>query len=352
MPRSSSFRGFFRSRRSTGEKSPSEDFAAKTSKLTAPTGEGDGVPLSDRRSLQTTREYPESKSGHESKTSTPLKRALTEGNDPIDSGASPIFELSTTTQVDQDEPRSSRTLIPAAQTPTPGTRFFAQVREYGLLKNPAAHPTRQDAEHNSKTIASNIFDSRDPLSNGIREYVDAKIAKVLHGTERRDGPSGDGSALLTAKIYLNPDTPITSSTALSGDVVVDAGIFEGAKRLGPFHLTASSLTYNLQWAIIALVALVVLVAAFSGPKTLFLMLWKMSVVLLGYRMLGKMLGWEDDMSEDVIMASVSYVAILVWSQICGAFDRRLKLRIEGDVADEASHQVEDAIARRLDDHQK
>jgi len=62
-------------------------------------------------------------------------------------------------------------------------------------------------------------------------------------------------------------------------------------------------------------------SAFIGPKTLFITVWRLSVALLAYFVVGHLLGWQKKARPDLLLAPVFHAATILHNIICDAVDQ-------------------------------
>lgn len=241
--------------------------------------------------------------GDEPRTSA-LGRSFTAVHGPGDSSASQLTKISMIGQADQEEYQRSQVFTSIEQAPVSGTQSRPRTLKYPLLTYSAPFSAGQNTDTNLQAVATNIFDNRDPLSNRIREHVDAKIAEARHNDKHTNDCIIGTPLAFPAKPSLktSTDSPIPGTTAERIDARID--ILSGPQHIGPLKIPVPPLIHNLQRAIIMFLSLAFFVAALVGPRTLFLMLWRVSVVLLGYHILGRMLGWKHKAKEDLLLAPV------------------------------------------------
>ncbi|KAJ4992450.1 hypothetical protein SVAN01_02159 [Stagonosporopsis vannaccii] len=171
-------------------------------------------------------------------------------------------------------------------------------------------------------FASNIFDSQDSLSIGIREYVDSKIAETLHGH------SCHGSHRTSVDA---PANHIKSGLPPLKRLPVAMHILHGVKHFGPFAFMYGSNTYHLQLGIIGIYMLVVLFATFIGPKTLCITIWRLAIALLTYGIAGRLLMWNHGAQDDLLLAPVLYIAGSVYNAVCDVLDQFGALHVQPNV---------------------
>lgn len=295
--RSTSIRSLLGFRRA-GRKTPN-----MSSKPVSPVEKWNLTSQSFCQSLYTAREYQERMSGDEPKTYA-SGRSFAAGHDPGDSSASQLTKISMIGQADQEEYQRSQVFTSIEPAPVSGTQSRPRTLKYSLLTYSAPSSAGQNIDTNLQAFATNIIGDRDPLGTGIREYIDAKIAEARHNDKHTNDCVSGTPLAFPAKPSLktSTDSPIPGTTPERIDAGID--VLSGPKHIGPFKIPASSLIYNLQRAIIVLLSLAFFVAALVGPKALFLMLRRVSVFLLGYRVLGTMLGWKHKAKEDLLLAPV------------------------------------------------
>ncbi|KAH6629251.1 hypothetical protein C7974DRAFT_413065 [Boeremia exigua] len=155
--------------------------------------------------------------------------------------------------------------------------------------------------------ASAKSDSRtrhDSLDVSVREYVDSKTTKALH-----EPPCNCPSRTpLNLVVKFGLESVGEMPTSSLKRFPIDTNIFFGPKRVGPFVLPPSSNTYHVQLGIIGVYTLIILFSAIIGPKTMFLTVWRLSVSLICYAMLGRFLGYNVETRQDFLLAPGLYVA--------------------------------------------
>lgn len=176
-----------------------------------------------------------------------------------------------------------------------------------------------EVRNRQKSFVSNIFDDQDSLSAGICEYVKSKIAETLHG--HSCGCPVRSPVNITARFELDSGSGDLSRTTSFKRISMDTNFLYGPKRFGPFTFGHSPRTYNLQKGIVAIYFLILVPAAFAGPKTLSLTVWRLSVALSTYFVAGHLLGWEKYVEPDMFLVPVFYAIALVRNFFCDAVDQ-------------------------------
>lgn len=193
-------------------------------------------------------------------------------------------------------------------------------------------------DHNSpqKSLASNIFDDEDLLSQGVREYVATKIAETIsdHGVWRIRQERASAKAPMHFILNINIPKVYQDFLETTKRIESDCGqLWSLPQKLGPVTLGNKSTIKLLQNILILLVSIVLLGSALSGPKDLFLMLWGILVLLGIYATVARQLDWSLDFKEDLLLAPVVYA-------VC-----RLELAGRGMLKNAADHITSSVLAK-------
>ncbi|KAF2993021.1 hypothetical protein E8E13_001163 [Curvularia kusanoi] len=209
---------------------------------------------------------------------------------------------------------------------TPSDRFFPG--------NPLA---RQETQ---KSFASNIFDDQDSLSVGIREYVDSKIAEVLHKHSQHE--------IVHTSLNVVAKLQLPAKKGMSERSPPDTDAINGSRRLGPWVLNASSETHNLQMGISGMYMLVVMFSALLGPKILFSTLWKLLVFLSSYAVAEQMFGWRSDAHPDLLLAPLVHMKHAVQNAVCNLLEHYVSFqaRLNAQAMREAMAEAEVVVEPR------
>lgn len=79
---------------------------------------------------------------------------------------------------------------------------------------------------------------------------------------------------------------------------------EHPTMLGPFEITGSTDSPPFIEYVGLMYMVILFLAALSGPKTLFLMAWRLGMFLAAYDQARQRLAWNEDISRDVLLSSV------------------------------------------------
>lgn len=72
-------------------------------------------------------------------------------------------------------------------------------------------------------------------------------------------------------------------------------------KLGPYCIHNQKLVAGIESALTLTYILILVRAAFSGPLTLFLIIWKAALLVILYEILLRMKGWEDHHAPDMFL---------------------------------------------------
>ncbi|KAL1598147.1 hypothetical protein SLS59_007157 [Nothophoma quercina] len=136
-------------------------------------------------------------------------------------------------------------------------------------------PQRNDRDR-QKSYASNIFDDKDCLSAGIREYVESKIAEAFH-KHSCDCPVRAPLHIMATFEVNNSD--IVSQGPSLKRIPTNLPLLHDCKPIGPVVLKDSTTTSSAQLGIIYVYAFFVIFKALAGPGPLFIVLWRMCIAL-------------------------------------------------------------------------
>ncbi|KAJ8118139.1 hypothetical protein OPT61_g823 [Boeremia exigua] len=197
----------------------------------------------------------------------------------------------------------------------------------------------QESHHPSSTGGES------PLSTDNHKEVPIKVAETAHECSGKCPVRSPMTITLKLKIQPKKDVPNHATKRLP----INANIFEGPKRIGPFVFAESSNTRNLQLGMIGIYTLTILFAAFIGPKTLSITLWKLAVALLAYYITGRLLGWEVDAQSDFVLAPVLHMAGVAQKVLYDAVDGFgvLEISLEAQVVSETLGDVDSAAVSDL-----
>ncbi|KAI8931811.1 hypothetical protein NX059_011448 [Plenodomus lindquistii] len=168
-----------------------------------------------------------------------------------------------------------------------------------------------------KSLPINIFDDADPLSQGIREYVAAQIGKAMAeqvtpglGLAQTAGGTTTTTTTTTTTIaaQLKPhiDMANTAFKTLTQYNSSPLTCFPRTLFTLPLPLNPATATFTHHTTIL-LSTLTLLHAALSGPKDLFLALWRGAVVMGVYVAVVKWLDPRSDGKADVVLGSVIWI---------------------------------------------
>ena len=166
-----------------------------------------------------------------------------------------------------------------------------------------------DSNH-AKPSPSTTFDDNDSLSQGIREYVSSKITEMLVEHQRNLVCQHPKTISAPFHFTINPDMSSLAKVPRSGTANVKARVpfvFDGPKNIGPFTINHPRIAGDFQITVIGIYSTFVIGAAFLGPQTLLLTLWRIGIVLAGYAFVRSRLGWGDDVHSDVILGPICHI---------------------------------------------
>ncbi|KAG9188940.1 hypothetical protein G6011_05808 [Alternaria panax] len=175
-----------------------------------------------------------------------------------------------------------------------------------------------------KSFTFKIFDDNSSLSQGIREYVNSKIAEALAEHERAHFTNCDTltSPLLqfTIKIDAAGGSRWNTSASIS-DKKTD--LFRVPSSIGPLKNKSSLPARNIQLVIMALYVITFLGALLLRPKTLLLAVWRLTIMLVLYTALRCQLNWTENVERDVFVAPVFFTAGLAKGMTMQLLDQHL-----------------------------
>ncbi len=93
------------------------------------------------------------------------------------------------------------------------------------------------------------------------------------------------------------------------------------KSIGPYDIEHPDVAIYLQLAVVIMYTMMVLIAALLGPKTLFITLWKMAVVLLGYTSALHCLDYDKEKPNDVLLAPIFFVGFMARVKVVQVTDK-------------------------------
>lgn len=175
----------------------------------------------------------------------------------------------------------------------------------------------QDANSQIKSFASNVFDDQDSQSAGIMKYVESKIAEAFH-KHTCDCPVSSPVKVTAAARFDFDGGDYRTKNSDGRHTSASNNILHGRRRIDPFLLKDTSTTSHTQMGIIDIYLVIILLSAFSGPKTCFLAVWKFCIALVAYRGASQPLGVKVDLQADILLAPALYVAIRLQNIICDA----------------------------------
>jgi hypothetical protein len=158
-----------------------------------------------------------------------------------------------------------------------------------------------------RSVASNIFDDDDELSQGVREYVTSKIAEALMEHDKKVHGRMQTAAGPPVQIIVNINLASLAKTSDTLDMKSDEAkpnILTGGSIIGPLPLTHPIVAKNLRLGMIAVYAIALLGAALMGPKSLLLASWRFSVVFAVYAVIAQQRSWGVNVENDVLLAPV------------------------------------------------
>ncbi|KAF1850097.1 uncharacterized protein K460DRAFT_271677 [Cucurbitaria berberidis CBS 394.84] len=166
-------------------------------------------------------------------------------------------------------------------------------------------------DHSDSHMAfpSDMLNADNPLSRGIREYVSSEVAAALVAHERKQVYQLPKTVDAPGHITFNLDISGLAKSARLNVVKITENklsILDGPKSIGPLTIAHSRIACDIQLSVIAIYLTFTLGAAFLGPKTLLLTLWRIGVVLTVYAVVIRRLDWKDDSHSDLILSPVCY----------------------------------------------
>lgn len=75
-------------------------------------------------------------------------------------------------------------------------------------------------------------------------------------------------------------------------------------KIGTFYILDPKVAANCYRALAFTYLTVFFSAALGGPKTFFLVAWRIGVVLLAYELMRRKFNWKDSLATDVVLAPV------------------------------------------------
>ncbi|KAF2849520.1 hypothetical protein T440DRAFT_480047 [Plenodomus tracheiphilus IPT5] len=211
-----------------------------------------------------------------------------------------------------------------SSSPFPGTTIHNTIeigssppaspsRSFAMGNTDPAHAAEdpftscEDHESHNKSFASKIFDDKDSLSQGIREYVASKIAKAIseHDVKlaREQREAFDMRAQSSSKISFFK----IALQVIDNVIGRDAGrinLWTSPRSIGPITINHTRAASFLQCSTIAVFVIAIIEAALSGPKTLLLTTWRCAVIFGVYAVIMKHFGWAQDVGQDALLAPV------------------------------------------------
>jgi hypothetical protein len=171
-----------------------------------------------------------------------------------------------------------------------------------------------DESGRRKSYVSNIFGDKSSLNQGVREYVGSKITEVLAEDDKKMHGCMQNAMGPPVQVVINFDltgsTKASKTSQANGDGL-KSDIYTGDSTIGPLAITGARILRELQMGTVCLYIIMLLAAAFLGPKTLFLTLWRMAVVLAVYAFAVSNLGWSEHLERDVFLAPVFFAKGMV-----------------------------------------
>ncbi|KAF2123911.1 hypothetical protein P153DRAFT_401470 [Dothidotthia symphoricarpi CBS 119687] len=195
--------------------------------------------------------------------------------------------------------------------------LFDGARAPERLDSRFAKDTHVNEEKSSSTrrpSASSISSSSP--SQSICDYIDRQTNKAILEHERTHTHTPTQSTTLTLTLKLTPSLgpKVTTSTT---------------KSIGPFKISDAHLAASTQSLILTAYILLFLGAALVGPKTFFLTLWRVGVLLAVYAGSGWYLGWGGDGVEDVLLAPVGWAVGGLGVEVEGEGEATHKFGVKG-----------------------
>jgi hypothetical protein len=164
--------------------------------------------------------------------------------------------------------------------------------------------TEKDGYSFKTSLASNIFDDKDSLSAGIREYVESKIAQAFF-EHRCNCPPSEAEKLRI-------DYPVEESRSTCPKKVPQrTNILNGHKSIGPYAIEGSHFANTVQIGVISMYLAVAFVSALVGPKMFCITLWRFGIALLMYLGIARLCDWQLTWESDVLLAPITRVETLL-----------------------------------------
>ena len=83
-------------------------------------------------------------------------------------------------------------------------------------------------------------------------------------------------------------------------------LLTGPKRFGPITISNPRVATGLQIVIVTTYIFIILVSAFSGPKSFLMTIWRIGISLIIYAITIQYLVWKADAYSDMILPPVCY----------------------------------------------
>ncbi|CAA9965989.1 hypothetical protein PTMSG1_09348 [Pyrenophora teres f. maculata] len=194
------------------------------------------------------------------------------------------------------------------------------------------------ADYDSDSIASespsdNAAEENPLLHARYREFIRKQIAMALREYDgKQHGAGSERSAVARVTIDIDLGGVSTAKAMQVASVRSDNALFAVNSSIGPLTITHARIARDLQLSIIASYVILLIGAAFLGPGTLVLAVWRMAVVWGMYAATVCRLGWTERLERDVLLAPV-FFAFSVAQGLFAQMAEQSHMVIAGAVAD-------------------
>lgn len=163
-------------------------------------------------------------------------------------------------------------------------------------------------------LAFGTFENKRPSISSIHGHANTKVAEVVIENQRNliERVNAGISGMVNVKVNLNIPGLLKLNISHRVEKYKSAGAStKSTKSIGTITISHPRIATDLQIGIVVIYLTLLLYSALTGPKALFLMVWRMGTVLSVYTVILHHLGWKGDARRDVLLSPLCHISLMV-----------------------------------------